>query len=338
MLCLKEITNQKQWSGFIEQNQPHTFLHSWHWGEVQQQLGLKIWRFGIYQNDILQGIALIIKIVAKRGTFLFCPHGPIIHYNNQKHLAVFTRHLKKLCKLENASFFRISPTIETNTKTQGILQTAGFHASPIHMHSELTWILDITPHEDDLLRNMRKGHKSAIKKSLKEDLTITISKNPKDIDIFYKVYEKTVDRQKFIPYTKKYFLNEFEHFLQSDEVRWFFAVYNNEVISVAMILFSKNSAFYHHGASIFTYPNIPAGQLLQWEIIKEAKKRGCSFYNFWGIAPEDKPKHPWRGFTRFKTGFGGQAYNFLRSQDYVVNWKYWVNWIIESVRRIRRGY
>jgi len=59
---------------------------------------------------------------------------------------------------------------------------------------------------------------------------------------------------------------------------------------------------------------------------------------FWGIAPENRPKHPWTGLTLFKTGFGGYKEEYLHCQDLPVTLKYWLNYTVEKMRRIKRGY
>jgi len=122
-----------------------------------------------------------------------------------------------------------------------------------------------------------------------------------------------------------------------------------EIVSAAIIIFWQGIAFYHQGASSPKYPKIPVSYLLQWEAIKEAKKRGCNVYNFWGIAPLEnkKPyrnpfgilrgKHPWAGLTLFKTGFGGYKKEYVRTQDLPLSSKYWLNYFVEIVRRTKRG-
>ena len=39
-------------------------------GGFQKKMNNKIWRFGIFDNNNLLGIALVSKVVAKRGIFL----------------------------------------------------------------------------------------------------------------------------------------------------------------------------------------------------------------------------------------------------------------------------
>ena len=63
---------------------------------------------------------------------------------------------------------------------------------------------------------------------------------------------------------------------------------------------------------------------------------GCNYYNFWGIAPPDKPKHPWAGLSVFKKGFGGFEEAYLHAQDFPISPKYYLNYVVERVRKWRR--
>ncbi len=114
------------------------------------------------------------------------------------------------------------------------------------------------------------------------------------------------------------------------------AKHNGLPIAAAIILFFGGFAIYHHGASIST--KIPGSYLLQWIAIKEAKKRGKKLYNFWGIAPSDKPNHPWRGISLFKQGFGGREVSFGHAQDLPISPFYAISYTIESARKLSRGY
>jgi len=63
------------------------------------------------------------------------------------------------------------------------------------------------------------------------------------------------------------------------------------------------------------------------------------FYNFWGIAPDgSSPKHPFAGITHFKKGFGGKQIDLLRCQDLPLAPKYYINWGVETLRRLKRGF
>ncbi len=339
---IKEILNKDIWENFLSECQKKTFLDSWNWGEFQKKSGNKIWRFGIYDNQQLVGVVLVIEIKAKRGTFLFVPHGPVVKNPTPKFLKSLLVELKKIATSENASFIRISPIWERTEENIRIFNDLGFREAPIHMHPEVTWELDITPIEEKLLMNMRKTTRYLIKQGLKnQDLKIIQSQKIKDIEVFNQLYQTTVDRHHFIPFSLNYLKNEFETFLPDDQILIFLARYKNEILASAIMIFWQKIGFYHHGSSTLKYPKIPASYLLQWEAIKEAKKRGCELYNFWGIVDEsekskDFKRHPWTGLTLFKKGFDGYKKEYVKTQDLIISKKYWLNYIIEKFRKIKR--
>ena len=93
---IKEIDNKDVWENFLLNHQEKTFLDSWNWAEFQKKQGNEIKRLGIYDNNELAGIALVIIVKAKRGRFLFLSHSPIM---KSKRLIL----LKNIRKLESFS-------------------------------------------------------------------------------------------------------------------------------------------------------------------------------------------------------------------------------------------
>ncbi len=340
---IKEIHNKNEWEGFIRQAQPRTFLQSWSWGEVHTKSSQTILRLGVYDGSVLIAVALFIKISARRGTFLLCPHGPIIHPSHlgsplvAEIVKALTAHLKIVGPKMGCDFIRICPLLIDSLDNRANFLRTGYRQAPIHMHPELSWMLDVAPSAEDMLAAMRKTTRYSIRKAEKEGVSIEMSANAADVERFYKVYEDTVDRQHFTPFSRNYLKSEFEIFVADNLVSWFFAVYKGETIAAAMIIFYGGSAFYHHGASIQRYDKIPASYLLQFNAILEAKKRGLKLYNFWGVSPEDRPNHPWAGLSLFKKGFGGFPEAYVPAQDLPLTKKYWLNFVVEKVRKLRRG-
>jgi len=339
MFHIELINEQEKWERFVNEVSPHTFLQSWEWILFQKQLGNKVYPIGIFADNELCGIAFVYKINAKRGTFLFCPHGPLIDWGNTELFIEFAKYLKSLGKKEKVDFIRVSALASISHKTVKAFKDFGFRDAPIHMmHPELAWILDITPNAEQLFSGMKKRTRYSIRKAKKDGVQIIKSSDPASVDIFYSLYKQTASRQKFIPFSKKYIENEFNIFTKAQKGKMFFANYNNETIATAFIIFSNGSASYHQGASIRKYNNITASELLQWEAILEAKNRGMKFYNFWGIAPEGAKEHPLLGITQFKKGFGGFSEEYLHCQDLILTSKYWINYLVEKLRKKARRY
>ncbi|MFA6393780.1 MAG: peptidoglycan bridge formation glycyltransferase FemA/FemB family protein [Patescibacteria group bacterium] len=337
---IKEIIDEKVWQDFEGSCAPHTFLQTWEWGAAQELLGHKIFRLGIFEKGNIRGTAFVYRINARRGSFLFCPHGPSVSWQDPEDFRALAGHLRALAKKEKVSFIRVSSLAPDTEEMGKLFKTEGFIPAPVHMmHPENAWILNINRPEEEILGAMKKRTRYSIRKAEKDGIKITTSANPEDVKLFYGMYLETAKRQKFIPFSESYIRREFEIFKNNNKALMFFAYFKGKLISAAVIIFSSGMAFYHHGASIRSdNSGLTASELLQWNVILEARRRGLKNYNFWGIAPENAKKHPWRGLTIFKKGFGGRAENYLHAQDLVISPKYWLNYVVETLRRVKRGY
>jgi len=332
---IKEITDKNIWESFLADCEEKTFLDSWNWGEFQKKEGNKIWRLGVFEEDELIGVVLVFKIKAKRGTFLFVPHGPV---GKVFEISSLVNKLKEIAKKEKAVFVRIAPVWEKSKDNIKSFKDLDFKEAPIHMHPELTWELDISLSEEELLMNMRKTTRYLIRQAEKnKDIEIVKSADINDLEKFNKIYQETVKRHHFSPFSIDYLKNQFLSFLPDNQIMIILGKYKGEVVSSAVFVFWQGIGFYHHGASL-SGTKAPVSYLLQWEAIKEAKKRGCKLYNFWGIAPEElkDKKHPWWGLTLFKMGFGGYKKEYLKTQDLILSQKYYFNYVIEKIRKRKR--
>ena len=340
ILRMREITNKEEWEGFLTECTEKTFLHSWQWGEFQQVMRGKIWRFGLYEGESLAAVALVVKVAAKRGTFFLVPHGPVVQNSKFKFQIIKTllQQLVHLGKTEGAAFIRINPIWERSEENNMLFKQLGFRAAPMQTHPEASWKLDIVPLEEQLFSGMRKTTRYLVRKALdNKDIAVEQSASVVDVATFSAMHEKVSRRQAFVPFSREYLENEFQVFLKDDGARLFFGKYKGEIAAAAFVVFWSGIGFYHHAASLPQFSKFSIPYLLQWEAIREAKRRGCLLYDFWGYAdPKTLPKHPWAGPTLFKQGFGGEAKEYIKTQDYPLSWKYWPVAFFEAARRITR--
>jgi lipid II:glycine glycyltransferase (peptidoglycan interpeptide bridge formation enzyme) len=354
---IKEITEKLIWENFLlegeesklssspfavaREGRDKTFLQSWNWGEFQIKMGNKIWRLGIFDGEKLIGTALISKIKAKRGTFLLIQHGPVIKQqeigNNKQAFNTLLEELKKIGKEEGAIFIRMNPLWQNNEE---IFKQLGFKEAPMHANAyEATWKLDITLSEEELFKNMRKTTRYLVRQASKNpDVSIEESESLDDAKIYQKLNAEVAKRQRFVPFSFEYIKNEFEVFSKDKEILWFFGKYKGELVAAALVVFWSGIGFYHQAASSLKHQKFSIPYLLPWAAIREAKKRGCNLFDFWGYTnPEKNPRHPWAGPTLFKMGFGGKAFDYVRAQDFPLSKKYWLTYLFEKARKTRRG-
>ncbi|MFZ2189685.1 MAG: peptidoglycan bridge formation glycyltransferase FemA/FemB family protein [Candidatus Magasanikiibacteriota bacterium] len=335
---VRVVENKNDWENFVLSQMNTLFVQSFHYGEFYESMSEQSWIFGVYEDYKLIGGSLVISTHAKRGDFLYLPYGPIGEVN--KFLDIFINYLKSFAEKNKYDFIRISPFLDETEDNKNLFKKLGFRPAPMHVLAETTWILDLDKTEEQLLTDMNKNHRNLIHRCEKENVKIEIKNQVADLENFNKLHDETAKRHNFHRFSQKYITNEFSVFSQHNEALVLNAYLpDGRLDSSAIVMFYGNMSAYRHGASLSLDKRLPTSYLLQWEAIKEAKKRNIKYYNFWGIAPENSPKnHPFHGITHFKKGFGGSQKDLLHCQDLPITSKYWLNWLVESIRKIKRGF
>ncbi|MFH1401946.1 MAG: peptidoglycan bridge formation glycyltransferase FemA/FemB family protein [Parcubacteria group bacterium] len=337
-LNIRNITDKSIWEKYLADCREKTFLQSWNWGEFQEKMKNQIWRLGIYEKEKLIAVALVAKVVAKRGIFLLIQH--LLKFDKQV-LEILLEKLREIGEAEKAAFIRVAPLWIENEENKKIFKDSGFKKAPMHANAyEATWKLDITPSEDELTEDMRKTTRYLIRQAMKNpDITIEKSQKLNNAEAYQKLNREVAKRQNFTPFSDEYIKNEFELFSRDNQALWFFGKYKGEIAAAVLVIFWQEIGFYHQAASLSKFAKLSIPYLLQWEAIKEAKNRGCKIYDFWGYTdPEEFPKHPWAGPTLFKMGFGGKAFEYVKTQDLPLSEKYWLTYFFEKLRKIKRGF
>lgn len=337
---IKEITDKSLWEEFVTDQKYNTsFFHSWSWGEFESSLGKKVFRAGFYKDKTLVAVAQLVEVKAKRGDFLHIRNGPVMDWENKDLVMEVTGRLKKLAKSYGSDFIRISPQISYSAENLQLLKKNGYVKNQMHdVDAEITWVLDLTQSTDEILKNMRKNTRYYIRKAEKEVVEINTSTDIADLKKFYEVYEDTVERQKWNAYNFDYLRKEFEVFAKYKQIKIYLAYYQEKVIAASLFIYYRSEVVYHHSGSLTEFRHIPASYLLQWQAIQDAKRVGYEKYNFFGIARDDNPNHPWSGLSFFKKGFGGEEQRWVHGHDLPLKPKYWITYIYEYLERKRRGY
>ncbi|OGY23449.1 MAG: hypothetical protein A2172_04460 [Candidatus Woykebacteria bacterium RBG_13_40_15] len=341
---VREITNKETWENFSLNASPNTFLQSWNWGEFNSALGRKIWRLGLFENDKLIGICLLIKYQSRFGNYLYAPRGPILYWKNWKEFDHLFEKIKDIAKKEAAIFVKTDPLLPAEEPIYNEFKERKFVSAETFIQVEDAWLLPLEKTEDELLNDMRKTTRYLIRAEEKQGVKIEQSNKVPDAKKFVGLLYSTATRKGFINHPKEYYIKQFEILGGENEQKIFISKKGSKTQAMAIISFYGEAACYLHGASLPAEKGSSVGYLLQWEAIKEAKRRGCKYYNFWGVV-KDKHfyhGHPWYGFSLFKRGFGGFKYSYIRAQDYPLSSKYYIYKATEKarrlLRRVRYGY
>ncbi len=341
MYKIIEIKNKDIWNNFVERNdfEFYSFLSSWEWCELQMILWKKVIRFWIYdiKNNLI-GLLPFIKNVAKRWTYLFAPHTPLIIKNIDffEVLNSINATLKQFAKSENADFIRFNSPVKNTIQNKKSFNKLWFINAPMHEHAEDTHILNLKPSEEELLSNMKKEDRYYINRAIKEGVEIVFWNTKEQIDKLTTMHIQHSKKIWYHPFSSEFINNLYIVFL--DNITTISARYNWNVESILMTIKFWKTCVYYIATSDIKSPKFSPNYLCQWEAIKSAKNAWCETYNFWWVSPDDNPKHPISWVSKFKRKFAGYDYSLLHAQDLPITKKYWINFLIENIRRIKRWY
>jgi len=342
MYKVVEVNQRGEWDAFVKKQQYSPFVQAPAYGTFFESLGEESWIFGVYKDDTLVGGSLVVSTHARRGDFLYLPYGPVVSQEVDSEGEVFKsllEHIFSFARNESYHFVRVSPFMSKCSQTAIFFEELGMRPAPIHVLAENTWLLSLDKSEDELLASMKKNHRNLIRRCERDGVVVKNVRDVRRMDQFHAMHDTVAERHKFSRFSRSYIEKEFLAYAKDSDVLMFEAYLPNGVIdSSAIIFFYGNVAVYRHSSSLNQNRKLPTSYAIQWEVIKEARRRGMKYYNFWGVAPEGVKDHPFSGITHFKKGFGGFQHDLVPCYDKPISFRYWPNWIIETVRRIKRGF
>lgn len=343
MYTVREVTDKTAWDSIAGT----TLLQQWDWGTFQQAIGKKIWRLGVYSSeDQLEGVALVTLIRSQMRSHLYIPNGPVVKgtqqfQENTTLVAPITQEIIKYCKKHianiNTHFIRMDPLIILSPENIASLENIGLRKSSTYVQPEKTILLDLTKTEEQLLAEMGTTTRYGVKKGAKDGITVIRSVEDKDFDTFWTMYQETVKEKQFVSYPKKYYYAQFATFKNSGKYTVYIGIENKIPVVASLIAYDNASGYYLHTGRIYTESKLAkhASKVLLWEAIKDAKAKGLTSFNLFGIAKiENNVFDTWAGLTEFKKGFGGQTVEYVGAFDYPLTPNYWMVRILEKTRKI----
>jgi len=286
------------------------------WDKFQQAIGSKTWML-----EVEGARALVIQYSMSFGlNWMEVPRGPL--YTSDESLFEILTKIKKLAQKEKAIFVRMSSYSEM------LIEGFGLTDAKTDKHPETSLIMNLEQSEEEILAQMKQKGRYNIKLAEKHGVTVEHSG---DLDAWYIMLQKTCSRDGFRIHPKAHYEKMLEHLGDSAEI--IVAKYQDRMIAGGIFVYLDEWAIYYYGASDNQYRNVMAPYLVQWEAIKTAKERGCKYYDFLGIAPEDVTDHLWAGVTSFKKKFGGEVKEYAKAKEIILRpFLYFLYGLRKSIR------
>lgn len=329
-------SDRAAWDSLVTTASANSFLQAWAWGDVQKEVGISIRRYCIEHEGSLVGVAQVLTRDLPLGrSWLYIPRGPVVHDQNlfASALTTLQQELQKRTSETRAIFVRIDPPIQT-----AAIENMGWKKSEREVQPQHTLVLDLVTSEDELLAKMHSKTRYNVRLAEKKGVTVRFSSDPNDIDIFLQLSKEVTDRSGFRYHPDHYYRSIMNVLSQENSgvsVELAIAEHDGEALAAHMMVYAGGRATYAHGASSLEKRSFMAPLLVYWETIKRAKERGCTTYDFFGVAPPNADSsHAWSGITRVKKGFGGVYESYVGAYDFVLEPAQYV--LFNTARRIRR--
>ena len=222
--------------------------------------------------------------------------------------------------------FRVNPFDENSPSVISLSNT--LLSTSITLTDDFTHVLDLTKGVDELLNGLTKGHRSAVTSAARDGVTVKAAESIGEWERYYRLYQDSVERWRAggpalkprTVYPRALFRRLYEN-RTGNEILWL-ALKDGEPVAGALFFYWGKHAVSWHGAASSRHFRLRPNNLLYWEIISDAARRGYEIFDF-------NPSGGYGGVESFKKHFGA-----VRVSAPVISTKTPMRRIIARVRKL----
>lgn len=230
-----------------------------------------------------------------------------------------------------------SPEARAEFGRAGLVKT--FNLQP----NDSTALLDVTPDEKQLLRNLHSRGRNAVRRALREGVEVrNVEGTEENFRAMYALMTNTVEAKANVQVREyDYYRHFWTAFISRGQGRLLF-VYEDGVPSVgAFVINYGRKGTYKDGGSLQRRKQYGDSHLVQWTAINQLKELGITEYDFCGTPPSDRlkdPSHPHHGLGLFKTSFSKTVTDFVGCYDQVLSPVRYKAWTLAGEKVFRQLY
>ncbi|MCC3291636.1 MULTISPECIES: peptidoglycan bridge formation glycyltransferase FemA/FemB family protein [unclassified Arthrobacter] len=235
---------------------------------------------------------------------------------------------------------KVEPDIVDSEEVQALFTGAGFIKTFNLQPNDSTALLDTTPDEEQLLKNLSSRGRNAVRRAIREGADVRrVEPTEENMRTMYRLMAHIEDRSAARLRSYEYYHRFWSNFVAAGQGRFYFAFEDGEPTVGAFVIAYGNKGTYKDGGSKPRRSQYGDSHLVQWTAITELKKEcGIVQYDFCGTPPSNQLKdksHPHHGLGLFKTSFSKTVTDFVGCYDFIVDpirYRIW-NTIGERVAR-----
>ncbi len=313
---------RQEWNAWLEASPGGGHIYqSYEWGERKRALGWKPVRLLLERDGEVAGAGqmLVWKTPFVPGSLMYCTKGPWLPWDDESAVRAFFKGVQTVARREGAHTVKIDPEVlEEQTQVKALLAEIGFRKARYDLQFKTTMLVDLTPSEDQLLARMKSKTRYNARLGTKKGVEVVEDNSIEAREAFYKLMVQTAARDNFFMRTHEYLTSTWQAMLDAGRMHLFFAVHEGQRLAGILIYTFGHKYWYAIGASSDEKRNLMPTYVLQWEVMRWAKRHGYTYYDMVAIPNPDSldESDSMYGLYKFKVGFGGEIAEFLGCLDW----------------------
>jgi len=253
------------------------------------------------------------------GVLMYCTKGPWLPWHDEEAVRTFFGGVLDAARREGAHTVKIEPEVlEKQEYVKVLLGEIGFRKARYDLNQKTTMFVDLNHPEEDLLAGMKGKTRYNTRLAARKGVEVVQPDFEESWDTFYGLMKATARRAGYpIRRSEGYLRDNMRAMHDAGRGHLFFAVCEGTPLAGLYTYTFGKKCWYIHGGSSDEKRNLMPNYLLQWEVMRWAKRRGLAYYDMVGVPrPENLNENDslW-GVYRFKAGFGGEIADFLGCLD-----------------------
>ena len=310
------VGHKDSWDRLVKAVPESGFMQSWGWSVFKESEGQQVLRLGVFDNGQLFAGAIVYFVPSALGaSVLELPHGPVLPWKDPVRSAsamnLLNQELQTIAQRVNSPLARIEPflTIPLPDYLGRVVR------APLNLIPTPTLLIPLNRADDEILSGMTRKGRYNVRLAERKGVEVDFRVDEKALEDFYGLFELTFTRHNFAGEPPSFFINMARALHPEAMMRVYFARYKGMLISSAIMISYGPRATYLYGGSLPFLNSLMASYALHWRMMQDARAMGCREYDFYGIAPEGQPFHPYAKFSQFKLRFGGRTVYTVGAND-----------------------
>lgn len=167
-------------------------------------------------------------------------------------------------------------------------------------HDDVTHLVPLSGSEEDAWSGLKSTCRNRVRKAQKNELVVEHTDDPSIVDRFYEQFQEVYGKQGMrTPFGPDRPRSLFDHLHPAGRLLALEVRHDGESIATGLFPYDEKCIYFWGAASWLRHQSLCPNELLHWEVISFAVRRGIPMYNMCG------------GQSRFKDKFGGEDVPYL---------------------------